>query len=791
MVANARTIRVRCRYDTGTMPLPTARLLAAAALACFVPAMPADSVRPTFDLTVDNIMRGPNLYGYPQEQVRWSGAGDRIYFRWKTCDEPIEKEASVWVVNRDGSGLKRLSDEQADLAPPAGGSLSPDHKRIAYAAHGDIYVYDLATDTRRQITRTTDAESDPHFLADGVRVAYTRNQNVFVFSPATGETVQMSDFRTGPDPEESKKLTPSQDFLKKEEKDLLATVRAREAVEDEKKEREKRENPRKPFYPGADDKVSHLRLSPDAKYVLAIVDQGGKKAKKTEVPNYVTDSGYTEEIPGRTDAGDLQPHSRLAVIGADNGEVKWVSFRSDPKSADLTDSVDFEQPVWSDDGSHAVMIINARDHKDRWIAALDPAAAAVRVLAHQHDDAWVRWQNEQPGFVNGGRDVYYISEQTGWAHLYLVPFSGGEPRALTSGSWEVKWAHASRDGSRFFLDTSEAGLGEQQCYEMSASGGPRTRLTATSGLHHCTVSPDEKWIADEYSYVNKPPELYSQPVAPEAAAARLTNSPAPDFHDYPWSDLPTFSITARDGAHIPAKMWRPAKQTDSGPAVIFVHGAGYLQDVHRGWTYYAREYLFNHLLAARGYTVLEVDYRASAGYGRDWRTAIYRHMGGVDLDDQVDAARWLVSTQHVDPKRIGLYGGSYGGFLTLIAMFKAADTFAAGAAVRPVTDWAYYNDGYTTDILNTPQKDPEAYRQSSPIYFADGLRGHLLICHGVVDTNVHFQDTVRLAQKLIELRKENWSVAFYPVEDHDFKQPTSWADEYKRILNLFETTIGR
>ena len=772
------------------MRFPRQPVLACAALACLVSTLPADSSRPGFALTVDNIMRGPNLYGYHQEQVRWSGGSERIYFRWKTCDEPVEKEPSLWVVNRDGSGLKRLSDEEAELAPPPGGSPSPDHKKIAYAAHGDIFVYDLDSGQRRQITRTTDVESDPHFLADGVRIAYTRNQNVFVFSPETGETIQVSDIRNGPDPEAAKKPTPSEDFLKKEEKDLLAVVRAREDEDAEKKSREKHENPRKPFYLSGDDRLVRLRLSPDGKYVLALIDQGGKNVRKTEVPNYVTDSGYTDEIPGRIDAGDTQPHSRLAVIGAEAGEVKWVSFRPDPNKPDLTEAIDFDQPVWSDDGSHAVVVINARDHKDRWIAALDPAAAAVRVLAHMHDDAWVRWQSGPPGFVNGGRDVYYISEQTGWAHLYLVPFAGGEPRALTSGAWEVKYARASRDGRRFFLDTSEAGPGEQQCYEMAAEGGERTRLTSASGLHHCTISPDEKWIVDLYSYVNKPPELYSQAVAPSAAATRLTHSPAPDFNDYAWSDLPTFSITARDGAKVPAKMWRPAKQTPNGPAVIFVHGAGYLQDIDRGWSYYAREYLFNHLLAARGYTVLEVDYRASAGYGRDWRTAIYRHMGGTDLDDQVDAARWLVKTQHVDPKRIGIYGGSYGGFLTLMAMFKAADTFTAGAAVRPVTDWAYYNDEYTTAILNTPQKDPEAYRQSSPIYFAEGLRGHLLICHGVVDTNVHFQDTVRLAQKLIELRKENWSVAFYPVEDHDFKQPTSWADEYKRILKLFEETIG-
>src|SRR5438552_9562613 len=165
-------------------------------------------------------------------------------------------------------------------------------------------------------------------------------------------------------------------------------------------------------------------------------------------------------------------------------------------------------------------------------------------------------------------------------------------------------------------------------------------------------------------------------------------------------------------------------------------------------------------------------------------------MGGHELEDVVDGAKFLVDTEKVDPKRIGVYGGSYGGFITLMAMFTTPDVFAAGAALRPVTDWSRYNHNYTSDILNLPQTDAEAYKQSSPIYFAEGLKGALLICHGMVDTNVHFQDSVRLAQRLIELRKTDWELAGYPVENHGFEEETSWADEYKRILKLFDRLRG-
>jgi dipeptidyl aminopeptidase/acylaminoacyl peptidase len=199
--------------------------------------------------------------------------------------------------------------------------------------------------------------------------------------------------------------------------------------------------------------------------------------------------------------------------------------------------------------------------------------------------------------------------------------------------------------------------------------------------------------------------------------------------------------------------------------------------------------MFHNMLMREGFTVLDPDFRASAGYGRDWRTAIYRYMGDKDLADIVDGAAFLSSEHGIDKDRIGVYGGSYGGFITLMALFTSPDTFKAGAALRPVTDWAYYNHWYTSRILNTPTVDPIAYRRSSPIYFADGLKNHLLIAHGMVDANVYYQDSVRLAQKLIELKKKNWELSSYPVERHGFVTPSGWYDEYRRIHELFQRTL--
>ncbi|MDQ3920074.1 MAG: LpqB family beta-propeller domain-containing protein, partial [Acidobacteriota bacterium] len=452
--------------------------------------------------------------------------------------------------------------------------------------------------------------------------------------------------------------------------------------------------------------------------------------------------------------------------------------------------VQLSQLQWSEDGRQAAMLARAADNKDRWVLLLDPATGKTKVLASVHDDAWVDGPGAFTlGWLPDNRRVYFISERDGWSHLYTVSTDGGEPKQLTSGKFEVSDVRLSDDKTRFYFTSSEGSLFERHLYTMPVGGGARTRITSMDGNNAAEISPDEQMLAVVRSYSNRPPELYLEPATPGAKAVQVTTSPLPEFFTYNWIDPPIVDFKARDGATVYGHLYKPADWRAGGPAVIFVHGAGYLQNVHKWWSQYYREYMFHHLLMERGFVVMDIDYRGSAGHGRDWRTGIYRFMGGKDLTDHVDAVDYLVKQHGVDPRRVGIYGGSYGGFITLMAMFTTPGVFAAGAALRPVTDWAHYNHPYTSDILNLPQSDREAYERSSPIYHAAGLKGALLICHGVVDTNVNFQDSVRLAEKLIELRKENWELALYPVEDHSFERETSWADEYKRILKLFSEQL--
>jgi len=775
-----------------------------------------------FELTVDSIMRGPRLVGYPPSGVYWSQDSQRIYFRWKQADEPRLKEMSLYVVNRDGSGLRRLTDEEARQAPPANGELSKDKSMTVFTDEGDIFIYEHAQHLRRQITRTVDAETNPHFTFDEKRIYFTRGNNLYVMTLDGGMMEQLTDIRIGAAiPTASPKGTDSQEYLKKEERTLLDAVRERAEQREEQEKKRKEREKRKPFAIPTGQNVVNLNLTPDEKYVIATISEPGTGSKNTVVPNYVTESAYTEDIPGRTKVGDTQNRTRLVVINVETGETKNVDHgqklpaTAPPQRTEMnagvstgSDSdrvrdqtktsteprprdVQLSQLQWSDDGKNAVLMGRAADNKDRWVMLLDAANGKTKVLATVHDGAWVDGPGAFTlGWLPDNERVYFESERDGWAHLYSVSINGGEPKQLTSGPFEVSDVRLSQDKAKFYFTSSEGSVFQRHLWSMPIEGGTRMQITGLLGQNQVDISPDETMLADVRSYSNKPPELYLLPNKPmdekaSAAVKPVTTSPIPEFFTHDWIDPRLVSFKARDGATVWGRLYVPSNYKGGGPAVLFVHGAGYLQNVHRWWSQYYREYMFNHLLMERGFVVLDIDYRGSAGYGRDWRTGIYRHMGGKDLTDHADAVKYLVNEFGVDPKRVGLYGGSYGGFITLMAMFTQPDVFAAGAALRPVTDWAHYNNPYTANILNLPQNDAESYKQSSPIYFANGLKGALLICHGMVDTNVNFQDTVRLVEKLIELRKTNWEVAPYPVEDHGFEREESWADEYKRILKLF------
>lgn len=751
-------------------------------------------------LTVDTIMRDPKWIGTSPDNVYWSEDGEKIYFEWRRDGDEGD---SLYVMNADGGQARRVTIEERRKLPSRFGNYTKDWAKKTYVRDGDVYVLDIRRNAETQLTQTVAGESNPRFTFDERKVTFERDGNLFLRNLATGAEIQLTNLRSGSRPSEPKR-TELQKALEGRQTELFDVLKKRKDDREAQKKLQEFLELKKPktFY--LDQKnASGFLLSPDEKHVTLVLSESQSAAKRTIVPNYVTESGFTEDINARTKVGEPTTIFEFFVynIGLDSmmtvkpdsisGLIPTKSPADTSKTKPKPRPVSYNGPYWSHDGKSAFVQVFSQDNKDRWIVALDVEQAKFStVVERQHDDAWIGGPGVRFGSVGWMPDnkrAYFQSEADGWSHLYTATIDGKTKTQLTKGKFEIYQPMMSRDKKRWYFTSNEVHFGEQHFYSMPLEGGSRTRITSMEGRNQAILSPDEDRIAMLYSFSNKMPDLYVMENRAGAKATRWTESASAEFSSYDWRVPHVLTFKARDGVDVPARLYKPEKPNSA--AVIFVHGAGYLQNAHKWWSSYFREYIFHNLLIDKGYTVLDIDYRASAGLGRDWRTSIYRFMGGKDLDDQVDGAKWLMEQHGIDANRIGIYGGSYGGFITLMALFTQPDVFAAGAALRPVTDWAHYNHGYTSNILNIPQEDTVAYHRSSPIYHAGGLKKPLLICHGMVDVNVHFQDAVRLVQRLIELKKENWELAVYPVEDHGFREPSSWTDEYKRILKLFDSHL--
>ncbi|MDE2958148.1 MAG: prolyl oligopeptidase family serine peptidase [Bacteroidota bacterium] len=779
---------------------------------CTIFSLPAAAQKP--ELSVSTIMQDPATYiGDWPSSPYWSEDGHTLYFRWNPKGEfPSD---SLFKITRDDLRARQVpADERRNLPPAFNGFAHSGHEydagfnRRVYSRNGDLYVFDRRTGENTRLSRTRDSEQNPRFSPDGTSIIFRRDNNLYKLSLRGGVLAQLTDIRSGREPSESQ--PDEQDaFLQRQQLELFEVIREEEQEDDlreaVREQQERAAGPPPTFYAN-NRSLQQLQIDPHERFVTFITADRPEQSKRTLAVDWVTDSGYAEQLSARAKVGVpgtdsklwIQDLARDSTYQVDLHQIEGAYDVPAYRQAEAVDSSDSKRslysygPFWSADGQYAVLEIRARDNKDRWIVRLDPESADLDLLERQHDEAWIAgpgisWFGGASigGWLPDSRRFYYQSEATGYSHLYTVEVETGAVAQLTSGSFEVFNPQISRNGRWWYFTSSEISPGVRHFYRMPLEGGQRTQLTTLSGRNTTALNPDEDLLGILRSVSAHPPEVYLQ--VPGEDATRITRSPTEVWLAYPWRTPKTIGFEASDGVRVPAHLFEP--DSSNGAAVLFVHGAGYMQNVHDGWSGYYREYMFHNLLADLGYTVLQADYRASAGYGRDWRTAIYRHMGGRDLQDYVDASRYITRTHGIGPDQIGIYGGSYGGFITLMALFTAPEYFGAGAALRSVTDWAHYNHGYTSNILNTPATDSLAFARSSPINFADGLQDPLLMPHGMVDLNVQFQDIVRLGQRLIELGKENWEIALYPVEGHGFQTPSSWTDEYRRILKLFETHI--
>jgi dipeptidyl aminopeptidase/acylaminoacyl peptidase len=794
------------------------------ALAALLPmgglcAMGAASAAP---LTLEQIMADPDWMGPEVLDPYWSADGRAVYYSLKRKGSPLTDLHEIVLADGKDAIVEPAARANADM--PA--VYDQSGARAAFIRNGDVFVRLVASGKLLQITRTPQKEESPQFSADGRLLSFRSDNDWFVHDFASGITSAAAVLKTEKDPD----AAPGPDDLRDVQLRTFATLkRLHDEAEAGKKESEllrKADATRlaAPYYLGEDVVVRGSVLSPDARWLLVVTaTKSAAKGREGQLTRYVTESGYEEFEKERVRVGrnppapqsllllnlvdhSIHPLSTATLPGINDDPLKpireenakthpWVKVQSDDATKPRGVVVISEEydahggaVAWSRDSSALAIEMFSIDNKDRWIASVDLSRYTLVPQNRVSDPAWVNsFEFSELGWIDG-HTLWYQSEESGFGQLYTKALDG-EPRALTTGRFEVSSPVLSPDGRWFYLLCNATAPYSYDVYRVASGGGPLQRLTHLEGVEHFSLQQKARQILLTHSSAYVRPQIALLDIESDKVR-ELTDTRTAEYKSMDWIEPEIVQIPSTDfDGVIYAKLYRAAQGGAKRPGVLFVHGAGYLQDVSRRYSYYFREQMFNNLLAQHGYAVLDLDYRASQGYGSAWRTAIYRQMGHPELEDLLDGKRWLVEHAAVDGSRVGLYGGSYGGFMTLMALFRAPGEFAAGAALRPVTDWMQYDDGYTSAILNDPQIDPIAYERSSPLEFAANLRDALLICHGVIDDNVLFEDSMRLYERLIELHKDDFTISPYPLDRHGFTNADSWLDEYKRIYRLFEAHL--
>ncbi len=784
--------------------LPLSLLLSAALAA------PAAYAAPT-PITIEQAMADPDWIGPPVERAWWSWNSQQVEYQLKRKGSAVRDTFRQPLA---GGVATQVADDQRGTLDVANPIYDGSRTRMAFVRNGDVFIRDLRSGALTQLTRGNERAAGVDFAVDG-GVIWRTGQNWFHWTAASG-IAQVASLKAEKNPSDA----PKADTLREQQLRTLDTLRRdreqREALKEQDQRWREADNTRAPgpVFLGADVEIVDSVLSPDLVHLLVVTKpKDFEEGRTSKMPLYVTESGYEETEDTRTRVGrnDPEPHT-LWRVDARSGKVEKVSLDAlpgigtDPLAAlrrkagkdalkgnrALEVMSDFMGGGirWSADGQQVAIMLRANDNKDRWIVSLAAADGRLQTRDRLTDEAWINWGFNDFGWMADGRTLWLLSEASGFSHLYTQS-GNGKPQALTSGKWETSAPTLSADGKGFYFLCNQQAPHDYEVCSVDVASRQVRELTSLNGVEDFTVSPDGQQLLVRYSAAYLPAQLAVVP-AGGGQPRVLTDTRSAEFKAREWIQPKLVAVPSQHGAGVVwAKYYEPENKEPGKkyPIVMFVHGAGYLQNVHQRYPAYFREQMFHNLLVQQGYIVLDMDYRGSEGYGRDWRTAIYRNMGHPELEDYKDGLNWLVEKQQGDRYRAGIYGGSYGGFMTFMALFRSPGTFKAGAALRPVVDWHNYNHAYTANILNTPDIDPEAYRVSSPIEYAQNLQDHLLIGHGMMDDNVFFQDSVNLSQRLIELHKDNWSIAPYPLERHGYTRADSWLDQYKRILKLFNENV--
>jgi dipeptidyl aminopeptidase/acylaminoacyl peptidase len=603
--------------------------------------------------TLEQLFTRPYAWGTSPSNVRWAKKAPVLVFLWNAEGRRFRDLYAYHAISKKLVRLTDLesdkdelnvSEEQRDdrlrryLAPPPGladFNVSSDGRRAAFSYQGDLYVAatDAATPLLR-LTRTKAAESSPAFSPNGELLASMRGGQVIVQNLATGEIWQASDIAAG-------------------------------------------------------GSLSSFDWSPDGKFFVCVVAKGG--GRELPLPNF---SGrvVTARPFNRTLAGDEPEEQSVLLVPTDGGEARPVNRGND--RAEINDL------RWSPDGKRLVLAHILPGFKTRQISIIDVATAKSRIAYEETDPRWVEY-----GFAGWSPDsqqIFFTSEKDAFEHLYRMSAVDEKPTPfqITRGSWEIREEPFSGPpewkGEWLYYSSTEEGTSQRQFYRIRPDGSGKQKLSSTPGLHTGNVTEDGQFVAMRRADETNPFDLWVN-------NERVTKSPQAQFFTYSWPKIQYVEFPSRgDRKPVAAKLMLPPgynlanKSQKPRPAIVYVHGAGIATSVLQQWgSYNELRYVYNAYLANKGYLIVDVDYRGSTGYGRDWRSDVYLHLGGKDLEDILGAVDYLKSLDNVDMNRLGIWGVSYGGFMTNMALFQAPGTFKAGASWAAVNDWENYNAGYS------------------------------------------------------------------------------------------------
>jgi len=666
-------------------------------------AVPLSAQNQKKPITIDTVLdAGRNgAHGGPGATPNWSPDGKRFaYFRGT---EIILYDVAAKTEKQAGS-IEAM--QKAAVRPPDAARFDWQNRRVSETSmewlpsgselllsiEGDLFVFSIDSGKWTQLTSTSEAERDPKLSPDGSLVAFRRGHDLYTLEIASRKVTRLTDDGT------STLLNGELDWVYPEELDLGTAY----------------------WWSPNSKNIAYLQFDTSREFVYPQVSLTGLRA-----------IAEPERYP---QAGTPNPDVHLGVVPASGGATCWMDL------GDARASL-FARVYWTPDSSHLLVKRFNRVQNQLDLLLADPGAGNSRSILREADPYWIN-NNDLFQFLSDG-DFIWGSERDGFAHLYLYGLDGKLRKRLTEGNWEVtELVGVDQPHQKVYFLSTEAGPLERQIYSIKLNGKDRTRISQGAGTHTVSMNPSATYYMDSFSSVTQPnTRTLRTAEGAEWAAVRPPDHTLTDEYEVLPTELLSFKNSS--GTLLYARLIKPANFAAGKkyPAIVMVYGGPGAQSVRNSWSGATWE----QVLAHKGYVVWQVDNRGSAGYGHAFETPIYHRLGKAELSDQLDGINYLVAQGFVDPARIGMYGWSYGGFMTLYSLLNSPATFKAGIAGAPVTSWRNYDTIYTERYLGLPSENAEGYRASSAVEYADKLASKLVILHNIEDDNVLFQNTLQMA----------------------------------------------